>query len=77
MGFESFLRRIGALPEGGLVADSGWAVLSLDTVLDAFDSWFAQGYRDVPTDPRQATHAQVSLCTYERWFAETQLVAVT
>jgi hypothetical protein len=71
VGFESFLCRIGALPEAGLVAEEGWAVLSVDKVLAAFDEWFAQGFQGLPDDPRQASSSAVSLCTYERWFAVT------
>lgn len=66
LGFESVLRRIGALPEGGLVTGEGWAAPSVEHVVVAFDSWFAA--LDLPDDPRQAECGEVSLCTYERWF---------
>jgi hypothetical protein len=38
VGFESFLRRIQALPEGGLVADEGWVMLDTGEVLQAYDT---------------------------------------
>jgi hypothetical protein len=69
VGFESFLRHIQVLPEGGLVADEGWVMLDTGEVLQAFDTWFAHGYADLPADPRSAASGEVALCTYERWFA--------
>jgi len=38
-------------------------------VLRAFDEWWCAAYCDSPVDPRQASTHDVSLCTYERWFA--------
>jgi hypothetical protein len=69
VGFESFLRRIGALPADGLQPRNGWVVLNAEEILRAFDAWFIRGYEDLPADPRQADSNTVSLCTYERWFA--------
>ena len=69
VGFESFLRHIQVLPEGGLVAEEGWVMLDTGEVLQAFDTWFARGYADLPADPRLAASGEVTLCTYERWFA--------
>lgn len=37
--------------------------------LKAFDLWFYQQWHDLPNDPRTASSAQVTCCTYERWFA--------
>jgi len=34
VGFESFLRHIQALPEGGLTSEEGWVVLKVDEVLE-------------------------------------------
>lgn len=69
VGFESFLRHIQALPEGGLHAGQGLVQLNVSEVLLAFDDWFTRGYAGLPGDPRQANSQQVSLCTYEHWFA--------
>mgnify|MGYP001807771111 CR=1 FL=1 len=41
-------------------------MLHTGEVLQAFYTWFAQGYADLPGDPRSAAAWEVTLCTYER-----------
>ena len=73
VGFESFLRHIQALPQGGLLPGHAlsqeWVSLDVASTLEAFDCWFSKGYAALPEDPRNAHSTSVSLCTYERWFA--------
>jgi hypothetical protein len=44
-------------------------MLHIGEVLQAFDTWFAQGYANLLVDPRSAASGEVTLTTYERWFA--------
>ena len=72
VGLETVLRRIHALPAGGLVAGGeGTPLARLDEaeILRCFDEWFVSGYHDLPADPRSAPSTSVTLCTYERWFS--------
>lgn len=70
VGLESFLRHIRfELPPEGLRCVGEWVQLPVVEVLSAFDTWWCREFSEALADPRNAPTSQVSLCTYEQWFA--------
>jgi hypothetical protein len=71
-GFASLLRLIGAVqgPAETVLCPAGSPQpLSQQLVLEKFDEWFYQCWRDLPDDPRSAPSAKVTCCRYQQWFA--------
>lgn len=61
---------------GLLTAFEGFQPIEAEVALQAFDLWFFQQWHNLPGNPRTASSAQVTCCTYEQWFAAQPFIGL-